>query len=330
MQRRITIGRFLLLALIISALAAPAAPAAADTPPAGEFWHLTSHPVAVKRGGQTYQMTVSVHQYDDSESLSVTLSQKRDPKGVAVATQSHSYTFDMSGNRFTQSANLSKAKVGSAKTMGSYGAVALEFAKNAATKSSCKGHVKSRSGKLKGSLTLKTGTKLFGTIKNVPSKGTLHFSDGKCGTESSSLCPSSGLSVSAHNQDPSWTMVFSKTAGAKTADMWVYKSEAAKIKTAYIGNYISVQVPAKKVTIASDLSSAKVSAVKGTWLSGAGEFTGAGEAFDTPATACGRNKEYVTTLKSGEWQGNLSADFFLGTAAAIKGTHGTAYKSKVS
>lgn len=332
MQRRITIGRFLLLALVIGALAVPATPAAAQTASdSGEFWSLSTHSVPVKRGGQTYQLSLHASEHQGEEYLTISLGQRRDPKGVTVASRTVAYTFELSGDRFTQAGNLSKAKVGSAKTMGSYGSVALEFAKNAATKSSCKGHTKSRTGRLKGSLTLKTGTKLFGTIKNVPTKGTLYYSDGKCGHTETAPCPPGGSNVSAYSYEENTAVSagFNKVNGAKSVNVFAYRSEPGKIKSAFIASYLDAKVPSTKVSIAKDLGSATVKGVKGTWLTGTGEFTAVGDPFDTPATDCGRNKKYVTTLRPGEWQGNLAIDFLLGDDPAFKGLSGNASKSTV-
>jgi hypothetical protein len=324
MHKYFRVARLLVVAVVVAAFAVPAAPVAAQEVAAAS-WSMSTNPITIKRGGQAYQMRIHAFEMGNTESVSVSLSQTRDPSGVTKATQSHTYTFSLSGDRFTHASTLAKAKLATAKQMGQYGALSLSFAKNAATNSTCKGHVKTRTGTLSGTVSLKTGTKLFGTITNRPGKAILTYHNGKCTSGqyaspgTGGPCPTVGMSASAfrHDPEPMLSMFASKAKGAKVASLNLFSSGPMKVSNGYLSRSIIATVPAAKVTIADNLSSAKVSGVSVPWLSGAGNFTSSGQTFPGSPTACGKGKEYVTSTRMGEWKGTLKANFFIGADPSL-------------
>jgi hypothetical protein len=311
-------ARSVLVAAGVVALMVPAVPVAA----AEASWSLTTNPITIRRDGKAYQMSISVFESEGSESLSVRLWQERDPSGVTRSTQSHTFSFQTT-DKFDHAATLATAGVTTNRALGEYGSVNVDFAKNAATQTSCNGHLKTRTGTLSGSVSIKTGTSLFGTITNRPGRATLSFSDGDCGLGGSDgggqieSCPSSGKNASGFRSDPSMILYASRANGANFSNVGVVWSEPLSVDGSSLIHSIDARVAAAKVNIADNLGSGSVSGASGTWLSGTATFSPTGEPFASPAQPCGSGREYVQTTRPGAWSGGFKADFWLGPDRSV-------------
>jgi hypothetical protein len=325
MKRSSSARRAMLVAVAASMLLAllPAAPAAAATP----SWSLNSTPVSVRgNDGNTYKMTIYASDGGEStgEYLSITLMRTRNPDGTGplAATQTAGYSFNITGNRFTHpEANLSRAGLDTATEMGVYGKLDLNFAADRALQRSCNDHVRTRAGVLRGTVSFKTGTPMFGTITARPGRATMYWDDGAgdCGFQPpTNACPGSyrSMGASRYSEKP-LTVSATKRDGASTANVSAYSFGDLLNNEGSLFRYVSATLPASKFALGNTLRSGSVSGAAGTYLSGTMTYTASQPTSTSPAVNCGTSKEYVGSSSAGNATGGFKVDFFVGPDRAV-------------
>ena len=290
---------------------------------------MSTPPLNFRRGGVRYQLTASAFESSTFESVSVTISRSVNPAGVRSASQSHTYTFGSLEGVFDHAANLSTASISTGDRLGKWGKLNLSFRQNAATKTSCGGDRKTRSGTISGSLELKTGTERFGTITNDPSRGTLSV-QGECGFGNNNPCLPPSRAVSGFKGHRNTGVNSFRANGASSASISFFWSDPLDDgNTSFrLQHFSSARVPARKVNVADNLGSATVRGAKGTWITGEATFR-SNAAADTSASPCGNGKESVATRRPGTIGGTLRVTSFLGKNVNADNTTGSATKYAV-
>lgn len=313
------LGGSLVLALVLAALVVPAAPAAAD---ADDFWSLVSSPVTVRRDGVDYKMQIFATETADGESVDIMLSRRRNPDGVAEATQSHYFSFDVNrnNNRFTHpETNLSRAGLDTGNEFGDYGSLDLNFNQDGALKTSCDGDDRSRVGTLSGTVNFKTQSGTFNTITNRPPRATLYFDSGErdCGFGGggggANACPARTRSIfgSRYSSRP-FSFSVSETDGSNSASLFWSSGEALRDGEGFLSHSLFATLPASNFGVGDQLGSGTIRGAAGTWVSGTATYTRVGDTYTTPAVNCGGDKEKVSKSSQGTLTGNLAVDYFLG------------------
>jgi hypothetical protein len=325
--RRRTV-RLLVLVAVVTALVLPAAPVPAQEMP--ETWALQTTPLTFKRGGVAYQLSVGAWESYQGQSVSVTISRTVDPKGVRLATQSHTYNFSHLDGVFDHADNLSTASISTGKKLGKWGTLKLNFRQNGAIKRACNGEFKSRPGTISGSLEFKTGTKRFATITNRPSKATLQTGNEGCTAPTSSPCPAPSRAVGGFKDHRRSGVSAHRVNGAKSATVsffWMDMLSADGSRT--LSHYSWARVPGKKVLVAKNLSTATVRGAKRTWISGEATFKSNGPASANQPYPCGKGKEVVSTYRPGNISGTLKVASFLGKNVGVRNMTGNGNKTAV-
>ena len=118
-------------------------------------------------------------------------------------------------------------------------------------------------------------------------------------------CFPAGQSMMADRNSDQFSIWVNKVNGSKSASINAYWWESAGKKSFGGSKSHSVwaTVPAKHVTIASDLKTATIQGRKGTWLSGVAKFASNGAVQEWPGT-CGKPEK---TYKNFSRQGILKA-----------------------
>jgi hypothetical protein len=317
LSRRRALRRVLVLGTVLAGMLLPAAPAQAAEP----SWTLTTSPGTVTRNNQKYLMTVQVHEQSGVESLTLTLRKVSDPAGVKRSVQSHTFGFSLSNKFAHTSSTLKTAKLATGTALGKYGSMTLNFAQNAALRTSCGGRIKTRTGTISGSMGFKTNVSNFGTITNRPTRGTLVYDNGKCAATNGegggggvNACPSpdSMLSGSRDGGAPMTLVASKRSPSATSASVFAAWMQNLPVANGWLSHTIAATLPGANVTIPNNLSSGKVVGASGTWLSGTANYAPNGGAFTTPKTNCGTDKAYTMTLRMGTITGNFKADYWLG------------------
>lgn len=307
---RRALGR-VLLAVAAFGLLLPAAPAGAQN--LNESWSLDTHASGFMHDGVRYRLAVSAYESENSEFVQVTISKRKNPKGVRWAEQSHTYSFSELSDVFSHADNLSSAKILTGGQLGDYGKISLTFAKNGEAERSCDGHVRTRPGTLEGTLELRTGGNRFGVIREVPVKAALTYSDGQCGDEqSSNPCPPAGFGLSAFTGDSDAFMFAEKSKGDDHATIGMFWGEKLDEPTQNLHHNVFAQVPASNVDIDDNLGSATVRGAPKTWLSGESTFSSNGRAETYDPSECGKGREYVYSSRPGTLNGTLRANSWFG------------------
>jgi hypothetical protein len=320
--------RLIVLVAVMTALVLPTAPAPAQEMP--QTWSLNTQPLTFKRGGVSYQLTVGAFESYQGESVSITISRTVDPKGVRLATQSHTYNFRFLEDVFDQASNLSTASINTGNQLGKWGTLKLNFRQNAATKTACKGEFKSRTGTISGSLELKTGTKRFATITNRPTRATLQTGNEGCATPSTTSCPAPSRGVGAFKTQRQAGVNAHRVNGATSATVsffWNDMLDGDGSRT--LSHYSWARVPGKRVTVAKNLGTATVRGARGTWISGEGTFKSNGPASTSQPYPCGRGKETLMTNRPGAMSGTLKVNSFLGKNVGVRDMTGHSNKAIV-
>lgn len=324
MKRSSATRRFALtvvLALVLAALVLPATPAAAD---ANDYWSMTSSPVTVRRDGVDYKMSISVSESSTFEIAQINLFKRSNPAGVASAQQNHGFFMDVKSgnNRFTHpEINLSRARFNAGNEFGQYGTMDLRFTADRTLKKTCNGHLRTRGGKLSGTVNFKTGTAKFGTITVRPTRALLFFDDGDCpggGGTGGNACPSRSRSIYAGREAKPMSITGYKIDGADTASVIVDWTQPLKNKEGSLSHQVLATLPASKFTVGNTATTGTIEGVRGTWLSGKATYTASeGSTFTSAPQNCGGDKEYVNKSSFGTLTGRLKADFFLGPDRAV-------------
>ena len=318
-----TMLRAALVAVLLATLLVPAAPASAAV---SYTYTLITDPVTVTRNSIDYEMTISATQSNEGgDSMTVTLSRTNDPAGAAKGTQSQLYTWDFVGNRFVPKQDLTTAALASSDEMGTYGNVKLTFDDNGGRGPLCDTTTDKRApGKIlagQSSVTLNTGTTLFGKITNEPATATLYRTSGSCGTDGTDHdgCPPAGFSVSGYRSTTGNFMYMAAGRSAAAGPSYVMFSTSAQMpdtKTnapGSVGRLVHAYVPQDNVTFVSNLSSATIKGAAGTFVSGTGTFTSNAAAYPPYTYPCGTNKEVVYSTRPGAVTGNLSGQPVIGS-----------------
>ena len=320
-----TLLRAAMVAAMFATLLVPALPAAA----AETTYTLTTRNVSFTRSGQNFNLSFSATQSSDGDYMTATISKISNPAGAAWAQQTQTYSWFFNGDRFVPLAPNATSTLKTSAEMGDYGNIAVTLKKTSGPTSSCNNTVKTWTGPLSGSVTLNTGTPLFGTIKAVPTAGTLYSNSGTAcyaPGHPSNACPSPGLSVNGY-RFPATGSGYSSVSGSlpsdttKPASLFFSSSSAlpaAKTNApGHFGRMVMTRAPRADVAIASGLASATLKGEPGTWVEGTATFASNGAADQGPPNACAGGKEYVYTYRPGEMNGSLAANVWTGADIAV-------------
>lgn len=320
-----TLLRTVLVAAFFATLLLPATPAAA----AETTYTLTTNNVSFTRDGQSFKLNLSATQGSDGDYMTATISKVSNPDGVAWAQQSQTYSWFFNGDRFVPLAANATSTLKTSAEMGDYGNIAVTLKKTNGPTSSCGGTVKKWSGPLSGSVTLNTGSPLFGTIRAVPTAGTLYSNTGyTCYAPGhpTNACPTPGLSVYGYRfpaTGSGYTSVGATLPSNTTSPATLYFSSSAQLPASktnapgHFGRLVMTRAPRSDVAIASGLASATLKGEPGTWVSGTGTFASNGGAEQGPPNACAGGKEYIYTYRPGVLNGSLAANVWTGADIAV-------------
>ena len=308
--------------MLLAVFVTPAAPAAA-----GEegYWRLVSQPVEVRRDGVSYQMWLWIEEYASfGEQVRIMVQKTRNPDGAAKATQEnlHSFPMDEGANRFRHpEINLSTASLDTDAQMDQYGRIDITFDADRTLNKMCDGRYRTRGGTLDGAIAFNTGTDKFGTIRAVPTRATLTFSDGGCpddggGGGGGTPCPTPGRNFGGTRFfDAPMTMNASTNDGAETANIF-WQVDRALGDEGRVTRILRAIVHRSKFRLTNDLSSGSVQSMPGIWLTGQATYTGQ-PASNTEPTPCGTGMERFSKSNAGMVTGNMAVDFFMGPDSSI-------------
>jgi hypothetical protein len=304
--------RITVLTAVVAALLIPAAPAAAN----GHRWVLTSDPVAFKRGGATYQLTVRAQEsLGGSDHIAVIVSQIRDPRGPVKATQSIMWHWYLNGDRFRAANTLGSARINTATEFKGFGAVDLKYTATSRLTRLCSGNLKTRMGKLSGTVTLKTGTTRFGTIKVSPSRAELLNSNGKCDTDTrapynAKACPTPVAGVNAFLMGKKESWMLNASAPVRGPAVISIGSGGSLSKAGYFYNTIQVELPNENVKFTNPLKSGAIRSVRNVWLDGAAVFEAERDPY-SQSRECGSDRMRTDSQASGIIKGQLKTSFWM-------------------
>lgn len=324
-----TLLRAALVAAVFATLLLPVTPAAAVS--AGTY-SLTTSPVSFTRSNQTFQLTISALQSNEGtstfDSMTATISKVSNPKGVAWARQQQTYSWYFNGDRFNPTYSSTKATLKTSAEMGDYGNLAVTFTKSGTVNEYCSKTIKQWPGSLSGTVTLNTGSSMFGSIKAVPAKATLtHNTDTKCYAvgHAKNACPTPGVSVGGYRFGTGSR--YSSVSGNLPANTLkpgnLFFSASSQLPTSktnadgYLGRLVMANVPRSDVAIGSGLASATLQGEPGTWVSGTATFAANAKAYTGEPWPCAGGKESVHTSRSGMMNGGLAANTWVGADITV-------------
>ncbi|MDP9405735.1 MAG: hypothetical protein M3O86_03915 [Actinomycetota bacterium] len=291
------------------------APAAADP---GGFVDLFSEDATIRRDGVDYQISLDAFQFADTESLSVTLSRTRNPDGVRFASQSHTWDFQLEGDRFNIRDDLSRATIDTGRQLGRFGRIDVVFEKTGPIERSCDGLNREREGRLSGTFRFDTGTEKFGTITMLPRPARLFADEAvNCfdgGLPPTPSCPTPTRSVfGGRSRGPDMNLSAFEFDGSGSAFVDVSWFDSLGLAGGTLFHSISASVPSDRVSISDSLGSATIRGARGTFFSGTARFDATDPALSN-ASPCGEggNKEAVSRFRQGRITGDFRADSFIG------------------
>lgn len=326
MSRR-TLLRTAVAAAMFAALLVPATPAAAGVP----LHSLQTTAKGFTSNGVSYQLSISAIQYPEGNDwMKVTISKGSNPEGVAWARQEQSYSWMLTGNRFVPNASENRSTLKSATEMGDYGKVTLTLQKPSMPAYSCETSVRSWTGPLTGSVTLNTGTSLFGTITAVPTEATLSHTDGsQCTVDGTreDACPTPGISVSGGRSNAPSPQASTSVSAERPASTSLPASlrvqsttplPAARTSTpGSLERVVTTLAPREDVVIDSGLNAGTIRGEPGTWVSGTASWTYATAGYQEGSYTCGGSIQVATTSRPGWLSGTLAADMFTGPNVGV-------------
>jgi hypothetical protein len=328
---RITRWMGVLIALALVAL--PMVPAQAGV----KTFSWNTRPVKFMKDGTAYFMTMAVTESggpSPSASIGVNISKSRNPSGVRRSTQFHSWSFsiDPASVDFNPN-NLSTASVDTGTQLGDFGSIDLNFSQTAPLQRSCRGHIKTRAGRVTGTFNFDTQTD-FGSVTKRPARGSLFHHDGaNCGGGGGgggNRCPAQSRSTSGSRFSPDFmSLNASRRNGASSASVSVSTFESFADPSGSAFHSISATVPGGNVVVANNLGSATVTGAGGTWISGTAEFTATGGRTSGAPTNCRDGKEWLIQSRPGTTTGDLVGDFFIGSDITLSDGDLTGSASKV-
>ena len=303
------VGIALALSMVLAAVLVPMAPAAAD---ANDFWSLETDPINIRRDGETYQMWIGAYDEGNAfESMGVNFTQRRNPDGIAQATQLSQFSFILNAgeNRFRHPENnLSRASLFTGNDLGVYGRIDLAFQATGDLISRCDGHNRTRRGAISGTVDFKSRTGLLQRVTVEPTRATLKLFDGECTQGGGgNPCPTEGREISGTRDN--WTFYAFRTPDSVsvTATKFAPLDDSA----GYLSSELNATLPESKMNLGDGLLHGSVSGMAGTYLSGRSEYTGSN--FDNSAGwfNCGGDKERTVHYSEGRLDGNLTVNWFL-------------------
>ena len=320
-----TLLRAMLVAAIFATLLVPATPAAA----AETTYTMTTVTEPFKRGTQTYQLSISATQHGgEGDSMTVTIAQVVNPRGVAYARREVAYSWFFNGDRFVPLAPNATSTLKTSAEMGDYGNVAVTLKKTSGPERFCNDTIKQWSGPLSGTVTLDTGTDLFGTVQAVPTHGTLTANTGfRCYEPGhpSNMCPEAGFYVGGY-RFPGGSAYSGISASrpndtTKPATFSFYASQALPAARTnadgHLGRMLTSSAPRTAAAIATGLATATLDGDVAAWVSGQATFTANEPAGTGTPYPCAGGMESVSTYRSGTMSGGFAGDMLVGSNVIV-------------
>lgn len=363
---RLNGARALTLLLMAAAAALPVSPASAQSYEGepDEQYSIASKPVTASHNGRDFRVAVSAHRSiwkqldgggneviaEEQTSVYISLSRVNDPDGVRKATQTQTYSFSLDDTGSMNSEvtsrpdhpTLASASVNTGTDMGNFGKMTFAFNANSDLKKTCTDnggyvHRASRGGTLAGSLTLHTGTALFGTVKTLPTEATLQWKD-NIGCPQYVPCTPANRQMRGFRTSDNFSISAYEREGATSATVMASRSLplSGGSNEGRLASGVSATVPATNVTLADNLSTGTIKGAKGTWLSGTAVFDPSGT-LSTYGANCGpgtgktftSRSRFGGVIKAGETP--FKMDAWLGADPSLSGnplnTGVSAYRS---
>jgi hypothetical protein len=251
--------------------------------------------------------------------VAVTLRSVSDPAGAVRAVQTHDYVHEVyDRSAFTARRDLSTAKYDDGGTLAGDQGMHLTFKATKAATSRCDGHIRTRVGRLEGTLKLRTGPGHIGLVTELPRTAVLLHHDGDCPRPPVHQCPGTNRGIRARMSTRRAEITKEVDAhveeGASTASIRLYQSRYRGSATGAtrVTREIRATVPAGAVTISD--SFAKIRPPEGSFFTG--RMNASFAQPETPHTqnpfTCGSRRTYIYSLRDATVTGNLRGNWWIG------------------
>lgn len=305
-------------ALALAAMLLPVGPIAQAATFAETF---TSTPFEIQRNGKTFKVQVTVLPIDDTAStLDITISEVKDPSGVARARASETWFRRITG--FEADSRLSDGKLRPLNDqMQGFGKIEMDWSASEEMVLGCEGHTKTRKGRFAGTFKFQTGTDKFGTIQKSKLQGKLRSSDGECpvgGGSGSDDCPDESFSIAHTQEGGKATFFVEEDEGSNKATFGASAFDELENSWVLI-HLLSGSLPSANADADESVTNGAVEGAAGTFTSGQSSYVATDEPYEELRGPCGGDREVVRRSTHGTWSGDFTLSFLLGSEVVVTG-----------
>ena len=310
------------LAVGLGTAEARAEPAADRHAPCGcVLWRFESEPIHIRRDGVRYAVRVVAEDYQGSDSLDVSFTERDDPEGVVRnvrhATFSHVTRFDVT--------SLADARIHPGdQQMGGRGAVDLVWHPSGPVSTTCGGERTSRPGSLDGNLVFETQSTVLGTLQVNGLDGTLARLDGTGCFPRPGECPRPGVAIRGHDggfEDGGILTGFERKARSwLEAELW---SSVGSGWSLY--QEVASDVPMRKITLSNDERRGEMAGAADAWFHGSSTYSSPDPSESSGPQGCRGDRTSTSWYTNGTLTEGIRADPLLGPDVA---PHGYAQASR--